>query len=61
MDWYLEFRYRTCIWCNENFGWYRYRLEHTFEVHQKYIRYNLNAVVGAVGNFLFLQLQAAIF
>jgi hypothetical protein len=23
--------------------WYRYGLEHTFEIHQKYIRYILNA------------------
>jgi hypothetical protein len=28
MDCYLELlRYHICIWCNENFGWYKYGLE----------------------------------
>ncbi len=47
-------RYRTCIWCtgNEIFGWDKYGLDMQNEVHQKYIRYIMNAG-GRAGNFLF--------
>jgi hypothetical protein len=43
MDWYLDrFRYRTYIWCKDKWM-VQLRLEQTFEVHQKYIRYILSA------------------
>jgi hypothetical protein len=42
MDWNLDkFRNRTLSNAKIN-GWYKLRLEYTFEVHQKYIRYILN-------------------
>jgi hypothetical protein len=34
----------------ERNGWYKLRMENSFEVHQKYIRYILN-VGGRVGRF----------
>jgi hypothetical protein len=44
MDWYLGLlRYRTCIWCKKNFGWCKNGLDMQNEVHQKYIRYIVNA------------------
>ena len=50
MDWYLDrFRYRTYIWCKDKWM-VQLRLEQTFEVHQKYIRYILN-VGGRNGKF----------
>ncbi len=43
MDWYLDKSGTVPVSSVKINGWYKLRLEHTFEVHQKYNRYILNA------------------
>jgi hypothetical protein len=60
MDWYLDkFRYLPVSGLKIN-GWYKFKLEHTFEVHQKYIRYILNGG-GNEGIIFFFLLSYPLF
>jgi hypothetical protein len=53
MDWYLDrFRYTVPVSGVKINGWYKLRLEQTFEAHQKYIRYILNEG-GRDGRFFY--------